>query len=205
MPTLLLVDDNSSVREIFSLFLTKLGFEIQTADSGETCITLLGTLTPDLILLDVMMEPMDGWETLLAIRGNPKTRSVPVMMVTAKPPTKDELLRYGGDVDDFVMKPVDFKSLSGSISQVIAMNMQMNRTIQELLDRGVDEDRIREYVALLRRVRMMRNLSGRFQDLWSPDLPSLELQESRLARLEGDLGIAAHPENAPEGDPPGRP
>jgi two-component system, OmpR family, response regulator len=195
MTTLLLVDDNSPVREIFSLFLTRQGFEVHTADSGEACITLLGTLTPDLILLDVMMEPMDGWETLLAIRGSPKTRSLPVMMVTAKPPTKEELQKYGGDADDFVMKPVDFKTLSGSIMQVIEANTRMNRIVQGLLDRGADPGRVCDYISLLRRVGIMRNLSGRFQDFWSPDIPSLELHESRLARLEQDLGIA--PEDSP--------
>jgi two-component system, OmpR family, response regulator len=200
MPTLLLVDDDSAVRDIFSLFLTKQGFEVHTADGGEACIAALGTLTPDLILLDIMMEPMDGWQTLLAVKTNPETRSVPVMIVTAKPPTRDEIRNYGGYIDGFVMKPAEFKSLPGSVSQAIETNAQMNRAMQELQDRGIDPDRVLEYISLLRQVRITQKLSGRFQNYWNTDVNFLMQQESRLARLEQDLGISPPDNRIREGD-----
>jgi two-component system, OmpR family, response regulator len=190
---LLLVDDDPPILDTLSLFLEKQGFTIYTADGGEKCISLLGTTRPDLILLDIMMEPMDGWETLLAIRDNPKTRDIPVMMVTAKPPTRDEIQTYGGEVDDYLMKPLDPRIISASVRQTIDSSDQMLRTVEALRARGVDEDRVHEYISLLRRVRLTQKLFGRFRHIWNADIHFLGQQESRLARLNKELGIAASP------------
>ena len=201
--TLLLVDDDPPILDTFSRFLEKEGFTIYTADGGEKCISLLGTTLPDLILLDIMMEPMDGWETLLAIRDDPKTRDIPVMMVTAKPPTRDEIRIYGGEVDDYLMKPLDPRKISESVRRAIDASEEMHRTVASLRARGVETDRVREYVSLLRRVRLTQKLFGRFRHIWNADIHFLGQQESRLARLNEELGIDA-PSGAGSGDPGGK-
>jgi DNA-binding response OmpR family regulator len=201
--TLLLVDDDPPILDTLSLFLEKQGFTIYTADGGEKCISLLGTVKPDLILLDIMMEPMDGWETLLALRDNPKTRAIPVMMVTAKPPTRDEIQTYGGEVDDYLMKPVDPRIISVSVRQAIDANEQMLRTVEILRGRGVNEDRVREYISLQRKVRLTQKLFGRFRHIWNADIHFLGQQESRLSRLNEELGIDA-PSAAGDKDPGGK-
>lgn len=195
--TLLLVDDDPPILDTFSRFLEKEGFTIYTADSGEKCISLLGTISPDLILLDIMMEPMDGWETLLSIRDSPKTRAIPVMMVTAKPPTRDEIQNYGGEVDDYLMKPLDPRKISASVREAIDANEQMLITVEKLRARGVDADRVHEYTSLLRRVRLTQKLFGRFRHIWNADIHFLGQQESRLARLNEELGITVP---SPDGD-----
>jgi two-component system, OmpR family, response regulator len=186
--TLLLVDDDPPILETFSRYLTKEGYSVHTADGGEKAIAVLRTLTPDAILLDIMMEPMDGWETLLAIRDNPKTQAVPVMMVTAKSPTWDEIQKYGGEMDDFVMKPRDLVNISVSVRQTIAANARMVATIETLRARGADPDKIHEYVLLLRKVRITQKLFGGFRPILDGDTNFLGQEESRLAQLEQELG-----------------
>jgi two-component system OmpR family response regulator len=187
--TLLLIDDDPPILDTFSRYLAKEGYRVHTADGGEKGIAVLGTITADVILLDVMMEPMDGWETLLAIRDNPKTQAVPVMMVTAKSPNWDEIQKYGGEMDDFVMKPADLKIISGSIRRTIGANARMVATVEKLRARGADPDKIREYVLLLRKVRITQKLFGGFRHILDADTNFLGQEESRLAQLERELGI----------------
>jgi response regulator RpfG family c-di-GMP phosphodiesterase len=146
---------------------------------------------------------MDGWETLLAIRDNPRTRAIPVMMVTAKPPTRDEIQNYGGEVDDYLMKPLNPRSISASVRQAIDASEQMLRTVETLRVRRVDEDRIQEYISLLRRVRLTQKLFGRFRHIWDVDTHFLGQQESRLARLNEEMGIEI-PTAAVDKDPGGK-
>ena len=201
--TLLIIDDDPPILDTFSRFLTTQGFTVHTAEGGEEGIALLGTITPDLILLDVMMEPMDGWETLLAIRDNPKTRAVPVMIVTAKLPTQEEIQKYGGEADDFVMKPVDLQIIPASVRQAIETNTRMTGVVEGLKGRGADPDQIREYISLQRKVRITQKLSGRFRDRRDTDTCLLSQLESRLAQLEQELGIVLPPA-ASDPDPGGR-
>ena len=117
--TICLVDDNEHIVEIFSLLLAKDGFSVISASAGHTCIDILQTVTPDLILLDVMMEPMDGWETLERLKSNPRTRKIPVIMVSGKKPTADEIRIYGSLFEKYVMKPVSYSDLREEIMKVL--------------------------------------------------------------------------------------
>ena len=86
MFSILIVDDNADLVELFSVVLTRNGYKTCSAVSGEECLKLLKISTPDLILLDIMMDPMDGWETLTGIRSDRMSQSLPVIMVTGKQP-----------------------------------------------------------------------------------------------------------------------
>ena len=121
MYTICLVDDNEHIVEIFSLLLAKDGFSVISASAGQTCIDIVQTLTPDLILLDVMMEPMDGWETLERLKSNPRTRRIPVIMVSGKKPTVEELQIYGSLFVKYVMKPVSYSELREEIAKVLTL------------------------------------------------------------------------------------
>ncbi|HQN92020.1 MAG TPA: response regulator, partial [Methanoculleus sp.] len=87
MYTILIVDDSPMIVDVFATMLQRGGYKPITSLSGEECLEVLKTTPPDLILLDIMMEPMDGWETLEKIKANPATRNIPVLMLTAKPLT----------------------------------------------------------------------------------------------------------------------
>ena len=91
MYTVLIVDDNPSIVDIFVNMLEQGGYRVLSAKSGEGALEILKTSRPDVILLDIMMEPMDGWQTLEQIKAGPLSiSSIPVMMLTAKPLSPDE-------------------------------------------------------------------------------------------------------------------
>jgi DNA-binding response OmpR family regulator len=100
--TILLVDDDPAMRRLPSVLLKREGFEILEASSGTEALEILKTETPDLILLDIMMPDMDGFEVCEAIRENPRTADVPVIMLSAvSDQVRDSTIR----VDDYLTKP----------------------------------------------------------------------------------------------------
>ncbi|KUL00043.1 MAG: Response regulator receiver protein, partial [Methanoculleus marisnigri] len=105
MYTILAVDDSPMIVDVFVTMLERGGYRPITAFSGEECLEVLNATPPDLVLLDIMMEPMDGWETLGRIKTNPATRDIPVLMLTAKPLTPEEANEYGAYIEDYILKP----------------------------------------------------------------------------------------------------
>lgn len=112
MTTLLLVDDNQTLVDLFAEGLTRQGFEVTIAYSGPECLEILKTKQPDIILLDIMMPGMDGWETVQNIRELPDCRKIPVLMVTAKALLAEEQLAYGDLIDGFLLKPFTLADLA---------------------------------------------------------------------------------------------
>jgi two-component system OmpR family response regulator len=115
MDTVLIVDDDPAIREIFSRYVEMGGYKVLAADGGSGCLEILKEHTPDIILLDLMMEPMDGWETLLAIRATASARQVPVIIITGKHPAPEDIQLYGSLIEDYVGKPVDFRMVVKSL------------------------------------------------------------------------------------------
>jgi two-component system OmpR family response regulator len=106
MSTVLIVDDDPDIANIFRIFLSRDGHMAVTASDGKICLEKVQQCKFDLILLDIMMAPMDGWETLEIIKSDPRTGSIPVIMVTGKPLEEKERLKYGGLFYRYLMKPV---------------------------------------------------------------------------------------------------
>jgi two-component system OmpR family response regulator len=75
MPKILVVDDNPDLVELFEIVLTRKGHSVDKTISGGQCLEILKTSIPDLILLDIMMEPMDGWETIQRIKSDFRTNT----------------------------------------------------------------------------------------------------------------------------------
>jgi two-component system, OmpR family, response regulator len=117
-PTVCLVDDNKDILEIFGYFFETSGYNVIRAAGGQECFDSLRAVLPDIIILDVMMEPMDGWNVLLGIKTNPATERIPVIMVSGKRPTPDELNLYGDLFVEFIMKPVSFPQLFEAVARV---------------------------------------------------------------------------------------
>ena len=88
-PSVLVVDDDANIRHLMRLYLEKEGFDVREADRGDTAVEEFRRLPPDLILLDVMLPGMDGYQVLKAVR---KSGNIPVIMVTAKGETFDKVL-----------------------------------------------------------------------------------------------------------------
>ena len=106
MSTVLIVDDDPDIANIFKIFLSRDGHTAVTASDGNVCLEKVRQSKFDLILLDIMMAPMDGWETLEHIKSDPRTSSIPVIMVTGKPLEDKERVKYGNMFFQYLMKPV---------------------------------------------------------------------------------------------------
>ncbi len=112
----MVVDDDQNIAELMSLYLNKEGYETHEFYSGDDALKSLAEVSPDLILLDIMLPVKDGYEVLTEVR---KVSKVPVIMVTAKGETFDKVLGLELGADDYLVKPFDPKELLARVKAVI--------------------------------------------------------------------------------------
>ena len=112
----LIVDDDQNICELLRLYLVKEGYETFLAHDGQTALELFEKNNPDMVLLDVMMPRMDGWEVCRRIRAG---SNVPVIMLTAKGETFDKVLGLELGADDYIVKPFDTKEVVARIKAVL--------------------------------------------------------------------------------------
>lgn len=113
---ILVVDDDESIAELVSLYLTKECFRTEIAYDGEAALEAFRSFGPDLILLDIMLPGIDGYEVLREVR---KTSKTPVIMLSAKGEVFDKVLGLELGADDYVMKPFDSKELVARCKAVL--------------------------------------------------------------------------------------
>lgn len=113
---ILIVDDDENICELLRLYLEKDGYETKVANDGEQAVKYAAAYSPDLILLDIMLPKLDGWQVCREIR---KTSEVPIIMLTAKSETFDKILGLELGADDYVSKPFDTKEVVARIKAVL--------------------------------------------------------------------------------------
>ena len=158
MYDILVVDDSPMIVDVFVAMLERGGYRPTAAYSGPECLEILKDMRPDLILLDIMMEPMDGWETLENIKTNPETRDIPVMMLTAKQLTPEEAQEYGAYIEDYVMKPTTHRQLYEAIEYILKRKDEISQKIEEARGAGIEDKIIEEYERLSKSVDVSRRL-----------------------------------------------
>ncbi len=120
--TILVVDDEASARDTLEALLFKEGYELIFAENGSQALQKAKEMPPDLVLLDVMMPHMDGFEVCQRLREDPVLNDVPVIMVTALDDTESRLKGITAGADDFVSKPYDRTELRARIRTIIRLN-----------------------------------------------------------------------------------
>jgi PAS domain S-box-containing protein len=118
-PVILVVDDISQNNDLLEAYLTPQGYEIIKATSGEQALAKLAGNQIDLILLDVMMPGMDGFEVTRRIRQDPKTRLMPIILVTALQETEDRIKGIKAGCDDYISKPFDKMELLARVQSLL--------------------------------------------------------------------------------------
>ena len=113
---ILVVDDDPNITELVCLYLAKEGFETERASNGREALKLMSGFQPNLVILDVMMPEMDGYETCREIR---KQGNTPVVFLTAKGETFDKVLGLELGADDYIVKPFDTKELVARVKAVL--------------------------------------------------------------------------------------
>src|SRR5215510_12026027 len=119
----LVVDDILSNVKLLEAKLAAEYFEVLTASSGEQALTRVAAELPDIVLLDVMMPGMDGFEVCRRIKTNPKVAHIPIVMVTALDQPSDRVTGLEAGADDFLTKPVDDLALFARVKSLVRLKM----------------------------------------------------------------------------------
>jgi len=118
MKKILLVEDNEMNRDMLSRRLIRRGFEVAIAVDGRQGIEMATTEMPDVILMDMSLPEIDGWEATRMIKGNPQTSAIPVMGLTAHAMAGDREKCLAAGCDEYGSKPVDFADLIEKIQRL---------------------------------------------------------------------------------------
>ena len=116
---ILVVEDHEENRRILRLLLTKAGFELIEAETGEEGVRLAETERPDLILMDIQLPGLDGYEATRRIKANPDLRAVPLIVVTSYALSGDEIKAKEAGSDGYVTKPFSPRALLAKIREYL--------------------------------------------------------------------------------------
>jgi class 3 adenylate cyclase len=159
-PRILVVDDTPSNVKLLADVLTARGYQVVTAASGTAALETIERRAPDLVLLDVMMPGMSGYDVCRKIRDNPATATLPVVMVTALDPGQERVKGLEAGADDFLSKPINQAEILARVRSLLRIKAlhdeltALNRTL---------EQRVTDQVAQLERL-------GRLKRFFSPAL-----------------------------------
>ena len=119
MQKILLVEDNEMNRDMLSRRLQRRGYSVVTAEDGEKGLLLARSEAPDLVLMDISLPAMDGWEVTRLLKANQSTRHIPIIALTAHAMVSDREKAIDAGCDDYDTKPVDFGRLSEKIENLL--------------------------------------------------------------------------------------
>jgi adenylate cyclase len=168
--TILVVDDTPQNVLLLEALLTGKGYRVVTASSGAEALRLIGSAPPDLVLLDVVMPGMSGYEVCQKIRGDRDTEILPVIMVTALDPAQERIKGLEAGADDFLSKPINQPELLARVRSLLRIK-QLYDTVQAQADQLAElnrtlEQRVADQVGQLDRLaRLKRFFSPHLADL----------------------------------------
>jgi len=119
MARILLVEDNEMNRDMLSRRLARSGYEVVIAVQGDQGVELARTASPDLVLMDMSLPVLDGWEATRRLKGDPATREIPVIALTAHAMSGDREKARAAGCDDFDTKPVEYARLVSKIEDLL--------------------------------------------------------------------------------------
>jgi CheY-like chemotaxis protein len=119
MPRLLLVEDNEETRDGLSRYLRRKGYEVLTAVDGRQGLEAARAERPDLVLMDMSLPVLDGWEATRQLKADPQTRHIPVIALTAHAMAGDREKALAAGCDEYDTKPVEFTRLLGQIQGLL--------------------------------------------------------------------------------------
>jgi two-component system cell cycle response regulator DivK len=124
MPRILLVEDNELNRDMLSRRLTRKGYEVLMAEDGASGVALALSERPDLILMDISLPVLDGWEATRRIKADPATAAIPVIALTAHAMAGDKQTALSVGCDDYDTKPVELARLLDKMEQLLSQAPQ---------------------------------------------------------------------------------
>ncbi len=126
---ILLVDDDMDTLRLVGLMLQRQGYEVRAANSGIQALSMIQNELPDLILLDIMMPEIDGYEVARRLRSDSKTANIPIIMFTAKSQVDDKVMGFESGADDYLTKPTQPRELFAHMKAVLSRSKKANQEI----------------------------------------------------------------------------
>jgi len=207
---ILVTDDEHTIVDIITGMLQRFGYSTLDAYSGEECLRIARAERPDLIFLDIMMEHMDGWEVARIIKSDSAIRDIPIIMVTARPLTFQDVRDRSMLIENYIMKPVNASTLQQAVDEVFTTRTRIERTLEMARKSGVRDEIIDEYrdryTMLFDQAQRNKKLLSLLSQLYPEDKlrdnpasrnmmlslrKGLESQEEELRRLEKILTTPA--------------
>ena len=130
---ILVVDDDVNICELLRLYLEKEGYTVSIVNDGESAVKSFGEIQPDLMLLDIMLPRLDGWQVCREIRARANT---PIIMLSAKGEVFDKVLGLELGADDYIMKPFDSKELVARVKAVLRRYQAVPKPEVPAVDKG---------------------------------------------------------------------
>jgi len=116
---ILVVDDEESIRVVLAFAFEQAGYDVAVSPHGDDCLEKVYTFGPDLIVLDLMMPNVDGWEVIRLLRADPRTEKIPVVLLTAKGEIRDKMFALQQGAADYVTKPFDRADLLERVKGIL--------------------------------------------------------------------------------------
>ena len=132
----LIVDDDQNICDLLRIYLEKEGYSVILSYDGQEALVKFNALKPDIVLLDVMLPSLDGWQVCREIR---KKSDVPIIMITAKSETFDKVLGLELGADDYIVKPLDTLEV---VARIKAVARRVGKTSKEVVVKEVKYDKL---------------------------------------------------------------
>ncbi|OEU82234.1 MAG: hypothetical protein BA873_13290 [Desulfobulbaceae bacterium C00003063] len=198
----MVVDDEPDIVELLLLMLEGPDYEVITTHSGSGCLEKLEQDIPDLILLDLIMPELDGWEVLARIRKDDRLKSIPVIILTAKQLTADVVRKKARYITEYLVKPLTKEGLISVIEDITSSSKKLSEFITAARNAGVDQEMIDRYAQLDQQTSTYRRLHISLMQIYTKKIlkeegPArntmrsierfIDLQERNLAELHAKI------------------
>ncbi|CAJ37065.1 response regulator [Methanocella arvoryzae] len=179
---ILVTDDERNIVDIIAGMLARSGYTTLKAYSGEECLSIARAERPDLIFLDIMMERMDGWEVARIIKNDPAIKDIPIIMVTAKPLTFEDVRDRSVLIENYIMKPVSAATLKQALEEVFTARTRIERTLEMARKSGVAAEIINAYRDRYEKLHTQAQRNKKLLTLMSQLYPEDKLKASPASR-----------------------
>ncbi len=177
----LLIDDNETLIQIYQRILTSPGRETVSITDGTKALETIKSCNPDIILLDLMMEPLSGWEILTEVRNDPEISDIPIIILTGKMMTIEEAIMFGLKIDGFVMKPLERSMLVTAVEEIWDIITECNDRYDRAIAAGLPEEKALSCRKTIRKRKMIAYL----KDLLTRQEKMVSLRPDETVNLQG--------------------
>ncbi len=221
MARILVADDNRELTKTLERALSRAGHEVLTAHDGSDALSVMQQNQPDVVVLDIVMPDMNGFEVCRQVRAHPELAQIPILLLTVKQDINDKLKGFNAGADDYVTKPFDLRELTARIDALLRRTSGSGPATQELtvgpitlnltthqvrVDDRVERLTPREHdllLYLMRRTGTIVSVERALQDVWGyppgagdPDLVRAHIRNLRL-KIEPDPSNPIHIRTVP--------